>query len=380
MELIEHHVSSHFGKGGDSGLCTALQIFSCDAAAKSDFSQIGDLPVSVLGAAFYAALLVILPLGRFGGARGFSRIGDVVFGGGIGAVVYSVFLLAVSLLTLGKLCPLCMGLYVVNLGLFLTAWLAHPDGRRGAFSALLRLWRRFEAWLSIGLMVGAVLLFQGLYARQAKEARAASRALLPGNGPPVALDLDEATAHGPTDAAMTIVEFSDFQCPFCGRLSEALAAAAKAHGNVRIVFRHYPMDSACNPVVQGKFHEFACGAAKAAVCAEQQGKFWEMHDRLFANQKDLSEERLPEHATAIGLDRGRFIACMAEKATVDRVQRDTARGDALKIRGTPSWYINGLAYVGARSEEELLAIFERTAPNTQKAAAGSNPEPTHDHP
>ncbi len=384
LELVGHHISSTYGKGGDSGLCTALQIFSCDAAAKSDFSQIAGLPIAVIGAAFYAALLLLLPLGRFGPAKGFGHTRDVVLASGVGAVLYSVFLLCVSLITLGKLCPLCMGLYLVNTGLFLTAWLSHPEGRAASLKGLLRLPKHFETWLAVLLVAGGTYGFQALYAQQAKAARAASRALLPGNAPPVQLDLDEATARGPADAALTIVEFSDFQCPFCRRLAEALDEAAKAHGNVRIVFRHYPMDSACNPAVQGKFHDLACGAARASVCAEQQGKFWEMHDHLFAQQTDLAEPRLAEHAATLGLDAAKFSACMAAPETLARLQRDVARGEALKIRGTPSWYINGLAYVGARNVEELLAIFERTAPGTGKTPApgapGSDSKAAHDHP
>lgn len=174
-------------------------------------------------------------------------------------------------------------------------------------------------------------------------------------------------SRGPATAPVTIVMFADFQCPYCSRGADAVEEVRKRHGNeVRVIFKDYPLG----------FHEEALPSALAARCAGEQGKFWEMHDRLFEHQKDLGEDKLTEHAAAVGLDAERFKACMADPATVERVKRDTARGDALKIRGTPSWYINGLAYVGARSPEELLAIFERTAPGTGR----SNPEATHDHP
>lgn len=380
LELIRHHIESHYGKGGDTGLCTALAIFSCDSAAKSDFSVIAGLPIAVLGAAFYAALLVLLPLGRFAAHRGFGRVPDVMFGAGIGSVVYSMFLLGVSLIAVGKLCPLCMGLYVINIGLFLTAWLSHPEGRRGAFGALPTLWRRFETWLAVVLVAGAVFGFQNLYAQQARATRQASRALLPNAGPPIALDLDEATAHGPSDAALTVVEFSDFQCPYCRKLADALKAAAEQHGNVRIVFRHYPMDASCNRAVEGKFHEFACGAAKAALCAEAQGRFWAMHDVMFENQRALSPTELTEHARTAGLDTAAFARCLEAPETAARLERDLARAESLKLKGTPSWFVNGLAYVGARSVDELLAIFERTAPGKARGAGGSDAKAADHHP
>ncbi len=380
LELIRHHIESHYGKGGDTGLCTALAIFSCDSAAKSDFSVIAGLPIAVLGAAFYAALLVLLPLGRFAAHRGFARVPDVLLGAGIGSVVYSVFLLGVSIISVGKLCPLCMGLYLVNLGLFFTAWLSHPDGRRGAFGALPALWRRFEAWLALVLVAGAVFGFQNLYAQQARATRQASRALLPNAGPPIALDLDEATAFGPADAALTVVEFSDFECPYCRKLADALKAAAEQHGSVRVIFRHYPMDSACNAAVEGKFHEFACGAAKASLCAEAQGRFWPMHDVLFENQRALGPSELSNHARTAGLDVAAFETCLGAPETAARLERDLARAQRLKLKGTPSWFVNGLAYVGARSVDELLAIFERTAPGSARGKAGSDAKAADDHP
>jgi protein-disulfide isomerase len=303
-----------------------------------------------------------------------------MFGASIGSVVYSMFLLGVSLIAVGKLCPLCMGLYVINIGLFLTAWLSHPQGRRGAFGALPALWRRFETWLAVVLVAGAVFGFQNLYAQQARATRQASRALLPNAGPPIALDLDEATAHGPSDAALTVVEFSDFQCPYCRKLADALKAAADQHGNVRIVFRHYPMDASCNRAVEGKFHEFACGAAKAALCAEAQGRFWAMHDVMFENQRALSPAELTEHARTAGLDTAAFARCLEAPETAARLERDLARAESLKLKGTPSWFVNGLAYVGARSVDELLAIFERTAPGKARGAGGSDAKATDHHP
>ena len=366
--LMEKHAASHYGRGGDTGLCTALAIFSCEAASQSAFSEIFGLPVAVLGAAYYAGLLVLLPLGRFAG-RGFGRVPDVVLGTSLFAVLLSFFLLGVSLFVVGKLCPLCIGLYLVDLGLFLTAWLGHADGRRAAFRTLLPLPLRAEAWIFLGLMALMTFGGQTLFVQQAKTARLQNRGLKPESTTVVQIDLTDTPTRGPQDAPITVVEFSDFQCPYCRLLKDSMDEAAKQHGNVKLAFIQFPMDQACNPLIQHKFHEHACDAAKAAVCAEKQGRFWEMYEELFAHQKELDLDQLPDRALAIGLDAGAFKTCLADATTLARVQRDTQRGADLKIEGTPTWYVNGLRYVGARKSPDLLDIFSQIAPPVAGAAA-----------
>lgn len=196
----------------------------------------------------------------------------------------------------------------------------------------------------------------------------------------IEVDPEDSPRRGSSAAPVQIVEFSDFQCPYCRKLADALKAAADQHGNVRIVFRHYPMDASCNRAVEGKFHEFACGAAKAALCAEAQGRFWAMHDVMFENQRALSPAELSEHARTAGLDTAAFARCLEAPETAARLERDLARAESLKLKGTPSWFVNGLAYVGARSVDELLAIFERTAPGKARGAGGSDAKAADHHP
>ncbi len=150
--------------------------------------------------------------------------------------------------------------------------------------------------------------------------------------------------QGPSDAWVTIVEFSDFECPFCARVQGTLAALRAQYGNsVRVVFRNFPLS----------FHAMAMPAATAAECARLQGKFWEMHDWLFANQGSMSdsatfEAAVATEAAALALDVPAWQACRADPATTIAIQSDTAGGTQLAVRSTPTFAINGVPLIGAQ--------------------------------
>lgn len=155
-------------------------------------------------------------------------------------------------------------------------------------------------------------------------------------------------ALGPLDAPVVIIEFSDFQCPFCARAVPILKALHDRHpDDVRIVFRHMPLS----------FHGNARIAAIGAVCAEAQGRFWDYHDALFANQKALGRDDLIAQATALGLDSGAFATCLDDPASAAVVDSDNATAVALGLTGTPTFFVNGLKLTGARPLEQFEAII-----------------------
>ena len=154
---------------------------------------------------------------------------------------------------------------------------------------------------------------------------------------------------GPTDAKVTIVEFSDFQCPFCSKAEEAMEQVKTAYaGKVRVVFRHFPLS----------FHDKAEKAAEAGVCAQEQGKFWEMHKQLFANQSALSVDQLKEHAKAIGLDTAKFNECLDSGRTKAQVDADMAAGQKVGVSGTPAFFINGVNISGAQPFAEFDKVIK----------------------
>jgi hypothetical protein len=162
-------------------------------------------------------------------------------------------------------------------------------------------------------------------------------------GPELTIETRDAPALGPATAPVQIVIFSDFQCPHCGSVAPEVHRVHKFYGDkVRIVFKHYPLSS---------IHPHAKKASVAAVAAGRQGKFWEMHDKLFQNQAEMSELKFIEHAKAIGLNEEQFKKDMLDPGVVAQVEADRAEGQKLQVPGTPAVYMNGRAYDLPRDAE-----------------------------
>jgi protein-disulfide isomerase len=155
---------------------------------------------------------------------------------------------------------------------------------------------------------------------------------------------------GAAAAPVTIVEFSDFQCPFCLRVAPTLKKLREAYGDrIRIVWKDFPLTS---------IHPQAFKAAEAAQCAREQGKFWEYHDRLFANQQALQPEFLKKYATELGMDAAKFNACLDTAKYAERVQEHMGVGNSLGVGSTPSTFINGRLLAGAHPYETFAAIID----------------------
>ncbi len=160
-------------------------------------------------------------------------------------------------------------------------------------------------------------------------------------------------ALGPADARVTLVEFGDYECPHCGALHPVIADARKAFGgNLRFVFRHFPLRSS---------HPHALAAAKAAEAAAEQGRFWDMHDRLYRRQTELSDADLVRHARHLGLDPERFELDRAGRAAEVRVRDDLASASGSGATGTPSLFINGERHEGPLDRDSLIAALARAA-------------------
>jgi protein-disulfide isomerase len=157
-------------------------------------------------------------------------------------------------------------------------------------------------------------------------------------------------ARGPENAPVTIVEFSDYQCPFCLRAEPTVAAVLERYGDrVRLEYRHLPL-------VQ--IHPRAQPAAVAAVCADKQGKFWDYHARLFQNQKALEDADLKKYASEVGLDGKAFDECRAHPEAAQRVNADMEAAGRAGIDGTPAFLVNGILLSGARPFEDFVRLIE----------------------
>jgi len=163
------------------------------------------------------------------------------------------------------------------------------------------------------------------------------------------LPAGKSPVRGPANAPVTIVEFSDFQCPFCGRAEPLVEQVLKAYPDkVRLVYKNFPLTS---------IHPWALGAAKAAVAAAKQGKYWQMHDILFANQTDLRAEKLKEYAAKIGLDVPRWEKDMNSPQTDAAINADMELANSARVRGTPTFFVNGRE-VEARSFQSFKTMID----------------------
>jgi protein-disulfide isomerase len=165
----------------------------------------------------------------------------------------------------------------------------------------------------------------------------------------VRIDLRDAPVAGRSDAPVTVVVYSDFECPFSARASTTIAEVQKKYGNkVRVAYKEHPLP----------MHAHARLAAKAALAADEQGRFWPMHDALFGHACAVDQGALDACAERAGLDMERYHAALAEPRLEARVDADLAEGHALGVAGTPTYFIDGRRVIGAQPLEDLSAVID----------------------
>ena len=171
------------------------------------------------------------------------------------------------------------------------------------------------------------------------------------------VDPDQDHVAGRANAPITLVEYGDFECPFCGRSYPAVRRIRGQLGDrLRFVFRHYPRPE----------HPHARHAAEAAEAASAQGRFWEMHDELFEHQDALTDTDLVRYAAVLGLDLERFQHDLTSRASADRVQRDIQSGAHSDVHGTPTFFINVVKHEGPDTFDDLMNAIQEQLPEPAK--------------
>ena len=157
-------------------------------------------------------------------------------------------------------------------------------------------------------------------------------------------------SRGPANAKVTIVEFADYECPYCARGGEVMKEVLKKYPkDVRVVFRDFTLD----------FHQNAIPAAITARCAGKQGKYWEMHDMLFANMENLGEAALRGYAKKLGLDLAKYDSCIADPAWQAAIRADEEEAAQYGVEGTPAFFVNGIPLSGAQPLSKFSEIIDR---------------------
>lgn len=352
-----------------TSFCNVNRVVNCDVVLSSRWSEFAGISVSLLATAFYTSLSLLAAAMLFTDGVAVRRrmAGGLVAAATFG-IGFSAYMAVIAFGVLRAVCILCTALYFIALLNFFAAWRTYRAlqvaSRVEKIAAL-----RKDQWLYSGLALAAAVVLVAVLWETARLWREPTSGEEVAQADPrlaewfrnlaiVDVPVDDRNSRGPTDALVTIVEFSDFECAHCASLHKALQETwLRSPGQIRIVFRHFPLDSACNPLVQSRFHALACEAAFAAECAGQQGKFWPYHDLLFDHQKTLSPERFREIAREIGLDLSSFERCMQDPGTRQRVESDVALGIRLGVNSTPTMFLNGRAIRGALDAETLHRAF-----------------------
>lgn len=372
---IHHRISA--GQGAYTSFCDVSEELSCDVVLASSYASVLGIPVA--GWALLSYVIVGALAFSLRGARGEARLRSAatLLAFTVAMLAISAYFFVISTFVIGVACPLCLSLDAVNLGLFAVAF---------AIVRLLRAtappgWSAWLFWLpAAGLTAAAVVALALLQTPRSAATTDVSIDDIRDRDPRFyAWYISQPIVDPPLDGvspspegAITVIEFSDFECPHCSRayadLHQALVGGEE---DVRLVHRNFPLNSDCNPQIDSQAHAHACQAAVASECAAAQGRGDEYNRLLFQNQGSLDTPSLVGYAARLGLDQTEFERCLASPAAAAKVAADVAAGVAAGVKSTPTFFIAGRRVAGGlpRPEHYRYAIAIERA----RAADGSPP-------
>lgn len=382
--LLSIHVRFTSGQAGLTESCSIVssgEAQGCASIAVSDYSSVFGVPVAAIAMSFYFSLLILV----FWAMRNYQAAYEPLYVGfflSTIAIVVTVVMFYISRFIVKSFCQGCAMLWLVNLSLWPAFVKQLGLGWGNALAGNLELVRAKSlnlkrerifgsfaagfACLVIFSVIGAAA--KGLGGEQSqlgesslvKEFQNAPQVFLPAEaygGPQAKGQVDASPAP-----VMDIVEFADFQCPACRMAAQFFKPFLLKHKDqVRLSFRHFPLDGSCNAAVPNGQHTFACAAARHSVCAGKQGKFWAFHDQVYDRQDELSNALLTEISQKIGLDTNALAACLADPATNADMQKQMQWGELIGLESTPTVVINGRKVTGAKSPADLEALFKELA-------------------
>lgn len=331
--------------------CSVNDWINCDAVLASSHAFLLNIPVAWWGALYYLCVLALAIWLIVKPSKQLSLLGLGLTTAGLLFSLYKAFYLFV---VLKLFCPVCVLMYLVNIALLILIWGTTGVPRRALFKfsetppeksnlSLLRI-VGLGFILFTGIFASGYLLACHLESRYFKlpEVNVAGEVEKHFEQPPQEIRVaPEAATWGNSAAKVTIVEFSDFQCSHCRRSAALMKGLLwEFRDQVKFVFMNFPLDPKINRFIHVKVHEHAGLAARAAVCAQKRGKFWEFHDALFQIQNHLSAGAVLALAESFGWDRLAFERDLNDQATYARVRLEIEYAGP-SIRSTPSLFING---------------------------------------
>lgn len=389
--LLRLHALISAGLYSGGAFCDVNTSYSCSAVSASTYAELFGISLASYGSAFYFVLGFLAVVSLFNRRIPEAAARNLLLLISIGATIFSIYLFAVSKYILQTFCLVCMLMYAVNLSLLLVAilwgreqglWQRFKHGCSSGWQVLkwaLSVWvlgdrseRRYAGGI-IGVVIMILVgnwylpeVFVLLESQKAQgaivvkdEALALANETFPlevvGGGDKrlvVPLELSGGKRdyiRGATRPRVEIVEFSDIQCPFCRKVHQTVKDILKRYpDDIRVVFKNYPLDQNCNDRIRQPYHQCACNCAKTARCAGEQDRFWEMLDGLYQLPVLQGLQNAAEVKVAVStlvqrldLDQEAMNECLDSDRHNTKIESDIALGNALKLPGTPSIWING---------------------------------------
>jgi protein-disulfide isomerase/uncharacterized membrane protein len=387
--LTYHHYLVNILKPETKSFCSINRVIDCDQVAASSFSEIMGIPVSVLGvfAYLFVTILIVIAFINCKKDEGVSKkyLSFTYFIAWV-MMAFCFYELFASVFIIGSICLMCAMLYTLVILMTIFSKMAFNSSHQDIFKSFKDLFSKgikdyvvlFIIFIiSVGSAYGTQTYFFNMFKEEGRireqrehEEENKRKATMAENYKKSLvtqyftlqqheLDFSGTPFKGEETAEVIITEFSDLQCPACAvRAKDLSILVEKYSGKVRLNFKNYPLDQNCNANIQRRFHEQACTAAKYALCANEQGKFWEFEKKIFENQKGLSDSFFNSLVDENGLDKGKLSKCLKERA--DKIiQRDISEGAKIGLRYTPTILINGRVVSDiAKQHGDLEAIIE----------------------
>lgn len=381
LYLYSFHIALLMGEIKGGLLCGSGNGLGCNSVSSSPYSTFIGIPLASWGAVFYGTL-ALLGIGslifRKDCGRVFVRWAFLLT---LAGLVVNLYLAHTMIFRIRAVCGLCLATYGINMVIVLilapqvwrepkprASWLAIIPGKADDQEAA-----RYYRNVIKGLLIGAVLLTTviGLAGSQllARSLTGSDKQRLAKVTENLlrqkfhALEVSVRPFMGSENAGLTVVEFSDFMCPYCAKAAKFIKlASAGNHERARFVFRHYPLDKSCNPRLSSNVHPGACMLAEGAVCAHEQGKFWPYHDIAFETKGKISRSVVQNIAERTDLDLKAFNSCLDSDRGLKIVTEDIQAAINAGVTGTPTLFINGRKLRGVPKPwvlNELLKFSEK---------------------
>jgi len=377
LYLYSFHIELLMGEIKSGPLCGADNGLGCHSVATGPYSSMMGLPLALWGAVFFSTLALL----GVGGVIFWRDCGRVflrwAFWLAVLGLAFDLYLAYTMIFRIRAVCWLCTATYAINFVaiLFLLKGVRREPKPRISLRAIFPGTQDAQGidlyYRNVikGLLIGGVLLaavagvagsqFLSKSLTENDRERLAKTIKNFSQQKPILIETKNRPVMGSDDAAVTVVEFSDFLCPFCAKASRYIKLAESSfHDTARFVFRHYPLDKSCNRAMRSNVHPGACMLAEGAVCAFEQDKFWEYHDIAFETKGSISRAVVMDTASKIGLNLGEFKSCLDSGRGLKVVKEDIKAAHNAGVKSTPTLFINGRRLRGVPKPWVLNEILQ----------------------